>query len=261
VLEQPSPRLCCLRRPPAMDFPIAPVRCDILLYKAPGQARDLITDLFLTLYSDDGTEEHNPGLQVRLCISVILCKPTYAFFFLQLSAPLSLAAYTSPTLLTFRAVWYQIVVNNPAQAGWWPTLNASAMYWAVVSPGDPTKLNLGATNNNLPFNGVVWAGFTLAQLAAKSISTPIAISERTRPAEASSRPASCALRASQTTQPTPPTLPAASTSSRTPRTGLRCIVAVRLGALQELADCGLDQVRHLRHRYPGQPFHYADEHW
>ena len=95
--------------------------------------------------------------------------------FLQLSAPLSLAAYTTPALLTYRAIWYQVSVNDLAKAGWWPTLNASAAYWAVVSPGEPTRLSLGASNNGFSFNGIVWAGYTLAQLAAKNISTPVAI--------------------------------------------------------------------------------------
>ena len=41
-----------------------PTRCDVLLHKVGGQSRDLITDLFLTLYSDDDTAEHNPAMQV-----------------------------------------------------------------------------------------------------------------------------------------------------------------------------------------------------
>jgi hypothetical protein len=44
--------------------PFIPTRVDFLLYKLARQNRDGITDFRLTLFSDDGTPEHNPLAQV-----------------------------------------------------------------------------------------------------------------------------------------------------------------------------------------------------
>ena len=51
-----------------------PLRCDVLLHKVGGQSRDLITDLFLTLYSDDNTDEHNPAMQVSQSLLGLLSR-------------------------------------------------------------------------------------------------------------------------------------------------------------------------------------------
>ena len=56
--------------PVGNGLPYMPLRCDIMLYKLGGQTRNLITDFFLTLYSDDGSEVGNPGVQVRHAITL-----------------------------------------------------------------------------------------------------------------------------------------------------------------------------------------------
>jgi hypothetical protein len=48
-----------------ISSPFIPTRVDFLLYKKSLQSRDTITDLSLTLFSDDGTTSHNPYRQVR----------------------------------------------------------------------------------------------------------------------------------------------------------------------------------------------------
>jgi len=50
-------------------LPWQPVRIDLLFYKVGGQARDLLNDFYVSLYADDGTAEHNPGVMVRKCLT------------------------------------------------------------------------------------------------------------------------------------------------------------------------------------------------
>ncbi len=45
---------------PTISNPFIPTRVDFLLYKLARMSRDTITDFALTLFSDDGTPEHNP---------------------------------------------------------------------------------------------------------------------------------------------------------------------------------------------------------
>jgi hypothetical protein len=56
-----------LIRSPAspVNGPYKPTRVDVLLYKRAFTRRNFVTDFYVTLYSDDGTSEHNPAGQVR----------------------------------------------------------------------------------------------------------------------------------------------------------------------------------------------------
>jgi hypothetical protein len=50
---------------PPSTSPYVAARCDFLLYKRPLTSRIFITDLTLTLFSDDGSSTHNPLAPVR----------------------------------------------------------------------------------------------------------------------------------------------------------------------------------------------------
>ena len=76
---------------------------------------------------------------------------------MQLSAPLSLASYPAP-LLTYRAVWFQIWVNDIQDDGYWPTLNVSTNYWVVVTPGSPMVF----LPPGFAYNGIIWTGLDIA---------------------------------------------------------------------------------------------------
>ena len=54
------------KTPTGNGFPYTPTRCDMLFYKRGGQVRDTLTDFVMTLYADDGTDDHNPGQQVSV---------------------------------------------------------------------------------------------------------------------------------------------------------------------------------------------------
>ena len=60
-------------------------------------------------------------------------------------------------VLTYRGVWLQVPVQ-----GFWPNLNASTYYWAVVAPSDPTQLGFTA---QYPWNGVFWCGIDITVTA------------------------------------------------------------------------------------------------
>jgi hypothetical protein len=54
-----------------VEFLYRPVRVDLLMYQRTFQSRPAgLSDFFVTLYSDDGSSTHNPGVQVRVCARV-----------------------------------------------------------------------------------------------------------------------------------------------------------------------------------------------
>ena len=118
-----------------------PTRVDLLMFARPNQATRSISDFFVTLFSDDGTDEHNPAE--------------------QLTTPFSLSSQTQP-LLNFRATWYQQDIT----AAGWPIMPEQTYYWVVVSPGSP--LTMPAPNNQ--YNGALWSGISAAQLRPDGVS-------------------------------------------------------------------------------------------
>jgi hypothetical protein len=57
-----------IRAPPStVDAVFRPTRVDVLLFRRPYQQRNHVTDLFISLYSDDGSVSHNPGQKVGSC--------------------------------------------------------------------------------------------------------------------------------------------------------------------------------------------------
>ena len=104
-------------------------RVEILMGMRPAQAPRSLSDFLITLYADDGSDEHSPGT--------------------QLSAPWPLSGLTS-TLSTSRATWQ---LQDVTQAGW-PALKQKTYYWIVITPG--ATLSLPAPNTR--YNGALWTG-------------------------------------------------------------------------------------------------------
>lgn len=74
---------------------------------------------------------------------------------MQLAAPLSLAAYTTP-LAVDHAVWFEIAVAGAGLIAGWPMLSASTNYWVVLAPGTPLALSHPGDSN-----GVLWTGLDI----------------------------------------------------------------------------------------------------
>jgi hypothetical protein len=107
-----------------------PTRVDVLLTLAPNQATPRgISDFLLTLYADDGSPDHNPGIQLAL--------------------PFLLVATTGP-LPSTRAAWFQVDVTP---AGW-PVLVPGAYYWVGMTPSAPLSMPPPFTQ----YNGALWSG-------------------------------------------------------------------------------------------------------
>ena len=54
------------------DLVYRPTRIDLLLYTQDNQGGRSVGDFYVTLFADDGTETHNPAVQVRDPISSLL---------------------------------------------------------------------------------------------------------------------------------------------------------------------------------------------
>ena len=118
-----------------------PTRVDLLMYGNPNQATRSINDFFVTLFSDDGSDVHNPSE--------------------QLSTPWPINAQSNP-LLSYRAIWYQ---QDIRQAGW-PIMPEKTYYWVVVTPGSPLTMPFP----NTQYNGALWSG--ISQDQPKSMTDP-----------------------------------------------------------------------------------------
>ena len=78
-------------------MPYTPTRCDILFFKIGGQPRDLMSDSFLTLYADDDSDDHNPGVQVRTSAKMSVLVVGVLLEFHRAPCPtLRFAAFVSP---------------------------------------------------------------------------------------------------------------------------------------------------------------------
>lgn len=117
------------------DWAYRPTRVDLLMYARPQPTRS-ITDFFLTLFSDDGSEAHNPAV--------------------QLTTPFALSAQTFPLQQT-RAIWYQ---QEIVSAGW-PIMPQQTYYWVVVTPGSPLTMPNGL------YNGALWSGMNASATRAE----------------------------------------------------------------------------------------------
>ena len=136
-----------------------PARVDILFATPDVQPnRGDINDFCVTLYSDDGSDEHNPSIQVGtcyLCIAISFIsssRPLLLHTISQLAAPL-LIGNADPTKLlsTIRGVWWQIDLTN---AGW-PLLSPVTYYWVAVTPCSPLTMT---TQAGRTYNGALWVG-------------------------------------------------------------------------------------------------------
>lgn len=162
----------CANPPDFPDLIYRPSRIDLLMSSRdlqPGRAG--ISDFFVTLYADDGSDEHNPSVQVcRPLIGDGKCPPSVYLALPsplpQLAPPTAMPGQTGP-LITTRGAWYQQDVSG---AGW-PNLNASTYYWIVLSPGVPLAL---ASQGGALYNGARWVGVdeTVAPLAAATLADP-----------------------------------------------------------------------------------------
>ena len=161
--------------PVGNGLPFVPTRCDVLLFKQGGPAAPTYPDgYYLSLYADDGSAAHNPGVRVRRsrlsgsprCTKTPSVAPARPSSRLQLSAPLQLSAanlfpVTTPkALLTYRSNWYQIPVTGTGATTDWPQLAAGTNYWAVLSPG--TTLTF---SQPYPWNAALWGGIDITTTA------------------------------------------------------------------------------------------------
>lgn len=130
-----------------------PSRVDVLMATmSPQTSRRGLSDFYVTLHSDDGSEQHNPAAQVRASCGLKPCARwmLVRLCFLQLAPPLLMASLTNP-LTTTRGSWYQQDVTG---AGW-PILNASTYYWVAVTPSVPLTMT---TQGGGVYNGARWVG-------------------------------------------------------------------------------------------------------
>jgi hypothetical protein len=66
-----------------VDWLYRPVRVDLLMLQrtVQGAERPLgLSDFFVTLYADDGSEAHNPGLQASRVLSMLSFLMRFCFF-------------------------------------------------------------------------------------------------------------------------------------------------------------------------------------
>ena len=135
-----------------------PSRVDLLMFTPDLQPnRAGLSDLCVTLYSDDGSDVHNPGVQVcvfdRYPFETSLetsLSNVHPFISLQLANPFAMTAATAP-LQAQRASWYQVDIST---AGW-PLMSPVTYYWVVVTPCSPLTMT---TQGGAQYNGAAWAG-------------------------------------------------------------------------------------------------------
>ena len=128
-----------------------PSRVD-LLFSTPGTqaGRVSISDFCVTLYSDDGSVEHSPSIQVRPGTSFFLFMTFLVI--LQLASPFLIGnSDPTKTLTSVRGVWWQIDLSSAN----WPLLSPATYYWVAVTPCSPLTMT---TQDGLTYNGAVWVG-------------------------------------------------------------------------------------------------------